>query len=316
MKKVVSYLAVLFVSLFTFIGITNAESKYPNVTKIDNVDISTGQKIIYLGRDGCGYCQLFVPGLKYLSEKYGFTYEYVNTDKLSEKDLEIWIDKLQLNIDVKEFGTPTFGVFQDGVLKDSNIGFLPEESLFYFLQNAGVIGSDKTYEVQFKNINFISDNDYIDIVNSGKKSLVMLSQVTCLTCLNSKSFLDELAQELNVEINYYDIQISDEESYNKFYNSSSYIKEKIDEQKLMLPTILVIKGNEVLGALTEYSGKEDVKKFINDYLIGDKVQTDFDTSSKPTDYKVIVIVILGILLVGSIAYNVVNKIELSKTKKK
>ena len=144
----------------------------------------------------------------------------------------------------------------------------------------------------------------------------MLSQVTCLTCLNSKSFLDELAQELNVEINYYDIQISDEESYNKFYNSSSYIKEKIDEKKLMLPTILVIKGNEVLGALTEYSGKEDVKKFINDYLIGNKVQTDFNTSSKPTDYKVIVIVILGILLVGSIAYNVINKIELNKTKKK
>ena len=206
MKKVVSYLAVLVVSLFTFVSITNAQDttedvsvtsagdvstqrveKYKHITKIGDIDISKGKKVIYVGRSGCGYCQLFVPGLKNLSEKYGFTYDYVDTDLTSDSDLDIWLEKL--NVDPSEFGTPTFGVFENGVLKESNVGYVPEEDLFDFLQRNGIISSSEKYERKYKNIKFINDEDYLKIIDSNKKSLILLSQYTCSKCIRFIEFI-------------------------------------------------------------------------------------------------------------------------------
>ena len=113
MKKIVSYLTVLVVSLFTFVGFVNADIEVPD-----------GKKVIYIGREGCGFCQAFVPGLKYLSEKYNFEYKYVNTDELKEEELSAWLKKL--NVKEEDFGTPTFAAFIDKELKESHVGFLPE----------------------------------------------------------------------------------------------------------------------------------------------------------------------------------------------
>ena len=317
MKKVVSYLAVLIVSLFAFANIINAEEvtttsarveKYKHITKIGNVDISKGQKIIYIGRDGCGYCQLFVPGLKNLSEKYNFSYEYVNTDIISDEELDIWLEKV--NVDPTKFGTPTFGVFENGVLKESHVGFVPEEELFVFLQDNGVISSSEKYEPKYKNIKYIKDEDYLNIIKNGKKSLILLSQYTCSKCIEAQEYLDELATELKVDINYYNLAFETQEDYDKFYNSSEYIKTSLDSNKLATPTFLVIKGDEVRAVLTEFEGKDDVKKFINDYLKGNKIQDQF---VKPINYKLIAM-ITSILLVCAILVIIIDFIKIRNLK--
>ena len=68
MKRFISYFAVLVIGLFAFVTISNAEE----VLTTGNSDV----RVIYIGREGCGYCQAFIPGLKYLSGKYNFAYEY------------------------------------------------------------------------------------------------------------------------------------------------------------------------------------------------------------------------------------------------
>ena len=335
MKKVVSYLAVLVVSLFTFVSITNAYDpgvdtsetskneevttigeittnqrveKYRHITKIGNIDISKGKKVIYVGRAGCGYCQLFVPGLKNLSEKYGFTYDYVDTDVVSDSDLDIWLEKL--NVDPTEFGTPTFGVFENGVLKESNVGFVPEEDLFNFLQKNGIIDSSAKYEKKYKNIKFIKDEDYLKIIESNKKSLILLSQYTCSTCISAQEYLDELVTELKVDINYYDLAFSTQEDFDKFRESNDYIKKSLEANTLATPTFIVLKGKDTMAVLTEFSGKEDVKAFIKDYLIGNKVQPEF---VKPMNYKLIAI-ITSILLVCAILVIIIDYVKIKNLK--
>ena len=141
MKKIFSYLIVLVISLFTFTSVyeakaTKAKAATPTIEKIGDVSLQ-GKKLIYIGRDGCAYCKAFVPGLKYLSEKYEFTYEYVNTDTITEDVFYKWLDKIK--IDEKEFGTPTIAIFENSNLKDVHQGFMDEESLFAYLKEYGII---------------------------------------------------------------------------------------------------------------------------------------------------------------------------------
>ena len=92
MKKIVSYLAIVVISLFAFVGITKAE-------KIGDVELK-GTQVIYIGRDGCGYCQAFVPGLEYLSEKgYGDMTVYVHShgDKYRRMENNFTLNRKKYN---------------------------------------------------------------------------------------------------------------------------------------------------------------------------------------------------------------------------
>ena len=294
MKRIISYFAVLVVGLFAFVNITKAE---------ENLTVTTGAnntQVVYIGRDGCGYCKAFVPGLKYLSEKYNFTYEYVNTDYLTEKDLDNWLKKL--NVDPEEFGTPTFGVLSNDKLVSSHVGFIPEKELFNYLQENGVIASSETYEPQFKNIKFITNEEYLDIIKSGKKSFILFSQVTCTACLNARQNLDDLAKELNIDVYYYDLGFVSEEEYNKFYKSNKFVTTSLDDGTFQTPLYVVVKGDETIAAKTIYTDKADLKDFIVTNLKG------------KFDYKLFFVVVLFILLVGACAYAAKLQLEIQELK--
>ena len=65
-----------------------------------------------------------------------------------------------------------------------------------------------------------------------------------------------------------------------------------------------------MAVLTEFSGKEDVKAFIKDYLIGNKVQPEF---VKPMNYKLIAI-ITSILLVCAILVIIIDYVKIKNLK--
>ena len=295
MKRIISYFAVLVVGLFAFVNITKAEE---NLTVTSTGSNST--QVVYIGRDGCGYCKAFVPGLKYLSEKYNFKYEYVNTDYLTETELDNWLKKL--DVDPNEFGTPTFGVLSNGKLVSSHVGFIPEKELFDYLKENGVIGSDVTYEPQFKKIKFITNEEYLDIIKSGKKSFILFSQVTCSACLNARQDLEDLASELGVDVYYYDLGFVSEEEYNKFYKSNKFVTSALDDGTFQTPLYVVVKGDETLAAKTIYTNKADLKDFIVTNLKG------------KFDYKLFLVVVLFILLVGAGAYAAKLQLEIQELK--
>ena len=295
MKKIVSYLAIVVISLFAFVGITKAE-------KIGDVELK-GTQVIYIGRDGCGYCQAFVPGLEYLSEKYNFKYEYVNTDKLTEENFYKWLEKV--NVEEEKFGTPTFAVLKDGKLVESHVGYVEEKELFAFLQKNGVIGSGKTYESKFKNLKFITNDEYLKIVEEGKKSIVVFSQATNSAGLNSRDMFDKLAKESGIDIYFYNLGFATQEEFDKFLDSNKFISDNINS--LSLPMVMIIEGNETKN-LTTFIEEEFIKKFI----AGEYDNVTYTTKTESSACSTVVIIILSILLAASLAFNATYLLKLKK----
>ena len=188
---------------------------------------------------------------------------------------------------------------------------MDEESLFAYLKEYGIIGNDKEYETRYKTIKFINNNDYLDIVKSNKKSLVVLAQKTNYLGIESKPYLEEIAKELNVDIYYYDLSFESQEEFDSFVNSNKYITKGVNDETLKLPTFMIIKGDKTRAVISEYSNKSDLEDFIKTYLVGNKIQDEFKI---PVDYNKVTIIILSVLLLGSIVLNVYKFIEINKLK--
>ena len=287
MKKIVSYLVVLVVSLFTFIGFANA-----------SIDIPDGKKVVYIGRDTCGYCNAFSPIIEYLSKKYNFGYKYVDIEKISDEDYNEWMKVFGIEPD--QLGTPTFGAFIDKQLVKKNEGYLPEENTFNFLKEAGVIDENAKYEPKYKHIKFISNDEYLDIIKSNKKSLIVLSQITNSVGIKSKDALEELGKKFNIDIYFYDLGFSSQEEFDSFVESNEYIEENIDT--LTLPVFMVVKGSKSIDVMdaSSIASKTYLEQFIKQNF--------------KTDLSLILYVCVGILLAASITCNVVLVLKNKKCK--
>ena len=140
---------------------SNKETPLTKVTLLKALELIKEDKLvfIYLGYDGCSYCNKFTPSLKQTVSKYDMKLYYIDIKEndLKSKDWEKFTGKLNkkftLNLEIdgkkvkqtkkigeflKEKGyTPSFVVFKNNKLVDGYIGALYKEKLEEFLDNAG-----------------------------------------------------------------------------------------------------------------------------------------------------------------------------------
>ncbi|MDD2378137.1 MAG: thioredoxin family protein [Bacilli bacterium] len=128
-------IVALILSFFGLQALTNKELPVEQV--LSEAFSATEAKLVYLARPDCSWCQKAKPLLNKAAKKYNFEYLYINTGKLSQDELKSVLGRF--NIDINEFGTPTFVVVKNGVVVDSNIGYMEENDLIYFLKNTEVI---------------------------------------------------------------------------------------------------------------------------------------------------------------------------------
>jgi predicted bacteriocin transport accessory protein len=105
---------------------------------------SDEKQLIYLGRPSCSWCNKLRPDLEDLKDRYDASFVYVNVDETSSDDQNTIFK--QLDINASDFGTPYLVVIEGGKKVDEQVGYVPEEQLFQFLQKNGIIASDKKYE--------------------------------------------------------------------------------------------------------------------------------------------------------------------------
>ena len=98
---------------------------------------SSEEKLIYIGRPGCGACTTFSPIFEKVANDYKIEYVDINTDNLSESQVHTIVDTLGLDWD--KFGTPTIAVVKDNQVVKTNIGVISEESLITFLKDSNMI---------------------------------------------------------------------------------------------------------------------------------------------------------------------------------
>ena len=97
--------------------------------------------IVYVARPTCYYCQQQEPIVKELVSKYDLVFHYLNTDKLSSKEMDILYksDTSLFGKDGSEFGTPTTLVVKNGKVVDSLVGLTQKDAFIEFLKTNGFI---------------------------------------------------------------------------------------------------------------------------------------------------------------------------------
>lgn len=200
-KKLIMILTMILAIVLTvvvgqIISTTKSHSIRQNV---DNLYNDSKTNIIYIGRKTCGYCQLFNPVIKSLSEKYKFDYHFIDTDKLTNKDLLKVLDIV--GVDASKFGTPYLVIAKNGEKIAEQNGYTDESGLFEFLQEAKIISGDEVNPYVASDDNEVV-KAFINVLNSSSKRLVYIGRPTCTFCQKLSPILEEVSKEYNIDYYY------------------------------------------------------------------------------------------------------------------
>lgn len=108
------------------------------LTKYNELYNSEDLSIIYIGRDGCGFCENYTPIIKEVTEENKLTYYYVNLSKLTTKDKDKLYSSHEL-FKAENFGTPTTIVANNGKVITYHIGYMEKDDLIKFFKEVKVI---------------------------------------------------------------------------------------------------------------------------------------------------------------------------------
>lgn len=196
------------------------------------------QKLVMIGRDNCGWCQLFKPTLDFMSESFDFDYIYVNTNELTSSGLSKLLKSINVSRD--EFGTPLTVLVKDGEVIDSLNGFTDENDVLDFLKEYNIVSKDSKLT-----LNYVDYNGYKSVVKSSEQKILVLGQTTCSHCIKVKPILSNISKEYGITINYLDItKLSDEESG----KLSKYLP-YLGENDWGTPLTLIVKNGEVIDSV-------------------------------------------------------------------
>lgn len=214
---------------------------------------SEKQELIYLGRPTCGYCQQLEPILLELKDRFDFEYTYVNTDKISDAQLESIL--ADLDIEKGKFGTPYLIFVKDGKKVSESDGYRGEDGLFNFLQTNNFIPSDaKLY------LNYIGIDGYKEVMASTTNSILVVAQKSCSYCQKARPIYNEIIEENDIAINYleYDLLSDADKTVVK-----TFLDANLGED-WGTPTTLVIKDGKKVDILAGLTTKDAFVKFFKD----------------------------------------------------
>ncbi len=248
---IIGVIGIVIVALIPIIAIvTNIKSK-KIIQDFHNYIDSKEAKLIYIGRDDCGYCQLFSPELDLISDEYGIDYMYINTNKLKSNHFTNLLK--ELDVDTENFGTPYIAIFKDGKKVADQSGYLSDESLFEYLKTQKMIGEDEQLP-----LTYIDYDKYNELINSSTKQLIVIGQSGCEGCTKAKPILYDIASEYGVKINYLNATSLDEETATNFQSSLDYFT----ENGISTPLMLVVSNKKVEDALVGSADKNTYIEFL------------------------------------------------------
>ena len=103
---------------------------------------SKGTHVIYIGRETCGYCAMFIPTMVEAQEKYGFKTNYLDISKIFNFETNSVIDQTAYD-EMSKFNdffeenflaTPMVVIFKDGKYVDGTLGYQDIDTYSSFLE--------------------------------------------------------------------------------------------------------------------------------------------------------------------------------------
>ena len=257
-KRMYTLFGVLVAIVLLIIACVNGKNiKSANIVKeVEALLNGSEAKAIYIMRDGCTYCNLNVNNMKSLVDEYSFDYYNVDTDDLTEKDMNKIISILE--IDEANFGTPYLTVVKEGKVLNSLNGLKSYKVLFNFIKDYKLISEDsKLY------LNYPTLSEYKELIKSGKKEVFILATSSCQYCLAEHPVLIDVAKETGAKINYLilDYMFTSQEEYDEFMSSLDWFEENTNWGT---PTTLIIKNKEVRSYLSGFREKEEIISYYKE----------------------------------------------------
>lgn len=209
------------------------------------------ENIVFIGREGCQWCQLFRPIFDYYADKYKISYSYIDTDTLVSKDFNKILDKLEISED--DFGTPLVAFVQNGEIKETISGYVDESELLDILKEQGFVSKDETIA-----LNYLDFASFKKVVKSKQKSVIVVGQKYCTFCIRFKPILMSVADNKNAEIYYINYDAIEEQAELKEYVSQF----EEFQGDWGTPLTIVVEKGKIIDSLSGYASEENFIKFL------------------------------------------------------
>ena len=220
---------------------------------------SKEEKIVFIGREGCSWCQLFRPIFDYYTEKYDFSYTYIDTGDLVEKDFNKLIDKIEVKED--KFGTPLVAFVKDGKVTEIIDGYVDESKLLNILKEHELADTDEK-----DSLNYLDFESLKKTIKSKEKSLIVIGQTYCSFCIKFKPILMNVADTKNVKIYYMNYDAVEEQTELKEYLSNFE-----EFSNFGTPLTIITENGKILDSLNGYRTENEFVKFLTDNnLLGEE----------------------------------------------
>lgn len=243
-KMIILFVIIgLFIAALGMVALKSYMDEKREVEKFYEIFNSEKRSLIFIGRDGCYYCQLQKPILEDFDEQYQFGYYYLNTDNIGTNKLHKILE--DLSIDVNNFGTPTTVVTEGGNVINTYAGASSEITYFNFLKDNDII---KTNEPNL--INYINYSQYKSLIDNNKPgTVIVIGDSHNSGYKTMMKYLRNIIAENNITINYFSALEITQESSAEFATT-------------VLPTMIVINKDGQKVTLEEDKTYDEYVTFL------------------------------------------------------
>lgn len=255
-KKVITLLVIVVLAIVGIAGISAITSKQidKEIEKYDKIKASKTERLVYIGRPTCSYCQQLEPVLKALTEEYNIKYEYINIDALSGATLTKVLNKFSADT-----STPQLVVVKDNKVVKTQQGYTDREGLFNFFQESGLISKDEKLVAEDENLTKIDFAKYQELIASEEEQIIVVGQTGCSACATAKPILSKLAGENNITINYLNLSELSDDDVTKFTSSFKEFSSDFGT-----PYTIIVKDSKIVKSLQGFENEEKYKDFLRE----------------------------------------------------
>lgn len=211
----------------------------------------TENALVYIGRPTCGYCNLLNPSLEEMADRYEFDYIYLNTDEISSSFME----KILSDLGLTTVGTPYLAVVSNGKVLARQNGYADYDLTFEFLQENDIIAEDAELL-----LNYIDLDEYKTLLAEDELNVIVVGQSTCSYCIQAKLILNQIVEEKNIDINYFNVSyLESEEEVAEFEETLEYL-----QSSWGTPVTLITKNGELVDVMEGLSTKNGYIEFLEE----------------------------------------------------
>ena len=251
-------LLVIFVAIQTnvsydergLVTLTSA-SEFNEVTVKDKA-------VVTVGMASCQFCQQALPVMADAAEKVGATVYYIDLESLSDEDTNTVVNFVSAQIGT-DWGVPLTLALESGSVVEEIQGLNNEEVYEMFFQLYALGQTTENNE----NVNVFGTLEEFNEIVSDDNFVIVVGRNSCPFCQEALPIMDEAAEELNLVINYLDLElIRTEEEYNEIMEWFA----NAGKEEFAVPVAYAVSGSNITDELVGRRDQDTYKEFFENHM--------------------------------------------------